>query len=107
MELPFEVMERIIWGAWGLLSFIVLIIWLRWMGTWEREKKISLPRSRRKENAKQKTTDQSVGSARASSANTRGIGKIDRVDPTGMSGPFRHTGRSAPAPDSRRVCRLL
>jgi len=34
-------------------------------------------------------------------------GKIDRVDPTGMSGPFRHTGRSAPAPDSRRVRRLL
>ena len=25
----------------------------------------------------------------------------------GMSGPFRHIGRSAPAPDSRRVCRLL
>ena len=34
-------------------------------------------------------------------------GKIDRVDPTGMSRPFRHTGRSAPAPDSRRLCRLL
>ena len=34
-------------------------------------------------------------------------GKIDRVDPTGMSRPFRHTGRSAPASDSRRVCHLL
>jgi hypothetical protein len=33
--------------------------------------------------------------------------KIDRIDPTGMSRPFRHTGRSAPASDSRRICRLL
>jgi hypothetical protein len=31
--------ERIAWGAWGLLSFIVLIIWLRWEGPWEDQKK--------------------------------------------------------------------
>jgi hypothetical protein len=29
------------------------------------------------------------------------------IDPTGMSRPFRRTGRSAPAPDSRRLCGLL
>src|ERR1700745_3020820 len=34
-------------------------------------------------------------------------GKVERADPTGMSRPFCRTGRSAPAPDSRRVCRLL
>jgi hypothetical protein len=25
--------ERIIWDAWGLLSFIFLIVYLRWVGT--------------------------------------------------------------------------
>ena len=32
--------ERI---AWGLLSFIVLIVWLRWRGTVEDEKKVRPP----------------------------------------------------------------
>jgi hypothetical protein len=36
--------ERIIWGAWGLLSFIALIVWLRWMGTWEDQKKDEPPK---------------------------------------------------------------
>jgi hypothetical protein len=30
--------ERIMWGAWGLLSFIVLIVYLRWVGTPEEQK---------------------------------------------------------------------
>jgi hypothetical protein len=30
--------ERIAWGALGLLSFIVLIVWLRWEGPWEDQK---------------------------------------------------------------------
>jgi hypothetical protein len=36
--------ERIIWGAWGLLSFIALIVWLRWMGAWEDQKKDEPPK---------------------------------------------------------------
>jgi len=32
--------ERI---AWGLLSFIALIVWLRWEGPWEDQKKDELP----------------------------------------------------------------
>jgi hypothetical protein len=35
--------ERIIWGAWGLLSFVVLTIWLRWEGPWEDQKKDEPP----------------------------------------------------------------
>ena len=35
--------ERIAWGAWGLLCFIVLIIWLRWEGPWEDQKKDEPP----------------------------------------------------------------
>jgi hypothetical protein len=33
--------ERIAWGSLGLLSFIVLIVWLRWEGPWEDQKKPS------------------------------------------------------------------
>jgi hypothetical protein len=36
--------ERIIWGAWGLVSFIALIVWLRWMGTPEDHKKDEAPK---------------------------------------------------------------
>ena len=35
--------ERFAWGALGLLSFIVLIVWLRWKGPWEDQKKDELP----------------------------------------------------------------
>jgi hypothetical protein len=35
--------ERIAWGVWGLLSFIVLIVWLRWEGTPEDERKVRPP----------------------------------------------------------------
>ena len=31
--------EGIIWGAWGLVSFIALIVWLRWAGTPEDQKR--------------------------------------------------------------------
>jgi hypothetical protein len=31
--------ERIIWGAWGLLSFIFLIVYLRWVGPRDDQKK--------------------------------------------------------------------
>jgi hypothetical protein len=54
--------EWIARGALGLLSFIVLIIWLRWEGPREDQKKV-LPRS---QSAKQKTIDHSVGSGRTS-----------------------------------------
>jgi hypothetical protein len=36
--------ERIAWGVWGLLSFIVLIVWLRWEGPWEDQKKDEPPK---------------------------------------------------------------
>jgi hypothetical protein len=29
---------EIAWGAWGLLSFIALIVWLRWEGTPEDQR---------------------------------------------------------------------
>jgi hypothetical protein len=32
--------ESIVLGAWGLLSLILLIVWLRWVGTWEDQKKL-------------------------------------------------------------------
>jgi hypothetical protein len=35
--------EKIAWGAWGLLSFIVLIAWLRWEGPWGDQKKDEPP----------------------------------------------------------------
>ena len=35
--------EWIARGALGLLSFIVLIIWLRWEGPWEDQKKDEPP----------------------------------------------------------------
>jgi hypothetical protein len=31
--------EGIIWGAWGLLSFIFLIVYLRWVGPPEDQQK--------------------------------------------------------------------
>ena len=34
--------------AWGLLSFIGLIVWLRWMGTWEDEKKDKPPEEQKR-----------------------------------------------------------
>jgi hypothetical protein len=43
-------LEKIAWDAWGLLSFIVLIVWLRWEGTWEDQKKDE-PRERQAENS--------------------------------------------------------
>jgi hypothetical protein len=48
MELPFEVTERIIWGAWGLLSFIVLIIWLPWEGE-KKDKPLKVPKERERQ----------------------------------------------------------
>ena len=36
--------ERIAWGVLGLLSFIVLIIWLRWEGPREDQKKDEPPK---------------------------------------------------------------
>jgi hypothetical protein len=35
--------EKIAWGALGLLSFIVLIVWLRWEGTPEDQRKLTPP----------------------------------------------------------------
>jgi hypothetical protein len=38
-----DIAERISWGAWGVLSFIFLIVYLRWMGTAEDQKKDGPP----------------------------------------------------------------
>jgi hypothetical protein len=47
--------ERIAWGVLGLLSFIVLIVWLRWEGRWEDQKKDEPPEvPKRKKNTDQK-----------------------------------------------------
>jgi hypothetical protein len=43
MELSAEAIETIAWSAWGLLSFILLIVYLRWVGTPEDQKKDEPP----------------------------------------------------------------
>jgi hypothetical protein len=43
--------ERIIWGAWGLLSFIFLIGYLRWLGT--RDEDQQKPRRSERQSGKQ------------------------------------------------------
>jgi hypothetical protein len=48
--------ERIAWGALGLLSFIVLILWLRWEGPWEDQKKDEPPEAQ-KEKERQTEND--------------------------------------------------
>ena len=35
--------QRITWGAWGLLRFIALIVWLRWEGTPEDQREVTPP----------------------------------------------------------------
>jgi hypothetical protein len=77
--------ESIVLGAWGPLSLILLIVWLRWVGTWEDQKKDEPPKvPKGNENAKQETNDQSVGSARASisletrAPSERAIGRLRR-----------------------------
>ena len=44
MELSLEDAERIIWSAWGVLSFIALIVYLRWAGTPEDQGKGEPPK---------------------------------------------------------------
>jgi hypothetical protein len=39
--------EQLLWGALGLLSFIVLIIWLRWEGPRDDQKKDERPEARK------------------------------------------------------------
>jgi len=46
-----ETAERIAWSIWGVLSFIALIVWCRWRGTPQDQRKMSLPRCRKEENA--------------------------------------------------------
>ncbi len=36
--------ERITWRAWGLVSFIMLIAYLRWVGPREEQKKARPPK---------------------------------------------------------------
>jgi len=38
-----ETAERIAWGACGVLSFIALIVWLRWVGTREDQREVTPP----------------------------------------------------------------
>jgi hypothetical protein len=35
--------ERIAWGVWGLLSFMALIVWLRWEGPLEDQRQVTPP----------------------------------------------------------------
>ncbi len=58
--------ERI---ALGVLSFIALIVYLRWEGPWEDQRKISVPKCRKGTNAKQKTIDLSSALASISFGN--------------------------------------
>jgi hypothetical protein len=58
MELSPEAAERIAWSAWGLLSFIALIVWLRWEGTPEDQNKDEPPRMpKRNEHQARKRVD--------------------------------------------------
>ena len=38
-----ETAERTAWGFWGVLSFIALIVWLRWVGTPEDQREVTPP----------------------------------------------------------------
>ena len=38
-----SIAERITWGALGLLSFIALIVWLRWEGAPEDQREVTPP----------------------------------------------------------------
>jgi hypothetical protein len=50
--------ERIAWGALGLLSFIFLIVYLRWVGTRdEDQKKDELPKARKETERQAETID--------------------------------------------------
>jgi hypothetical protein len=55
--------ERI---AWGLLSLIVLIALLRWLGTPEDQQKLKPPQVPKEKERRWERADQSVGSERAS-----------------------------------------
>ena len=53
-----ETAERLIWGAFGLVSFIILIAYLRWMGPLEDQSKTKIKvrrRLARRGSAKQET----------------------------------------------------
>jgi hypothetical protein len=64
--------ERIAWGALGLLSFILLFVWLRWEGPWEDQKKDEPPKVPKGNERKAENDNQSVGSAAVWWASTRG-----------------------------------
>jgi hypothetical protein len=49
--------ERIAWGAWGLLSFIFLIVYLRWLGPGEDQKKDEPPEARKERERQPETID--------------------------------------------------
>jgi hypothetical protein len=53
----FEVntVEEIAWGVWGLLSFVALIVWLRWEGSREDQKK---PGDQKKDEPPEEPKDQ-------------------------------------------------
>ncbi len=36
--------EKIAWDTWGLLSFVAVIVWLRWEGPWEKQNKDEPPK---------------------------------------------------------------
>jgi hypothetical protein len=38
-----ETAERIAWGAWGVLSFIALIVWCRWAPPLQDQREVTPP----------------------------------------------------------------
>jgi hypothetical protein len=44
-----SIAERIAWGAWGLLSFIALIGWLRWVGPLKDQRKVTPSKKRKRQ----------------------------------------------------------
>ena len=43
LSIDSETAERIAWGACWVLSFIALIVWLRWVGTPEDQREVTPP----------------------------------------------------------------
>ena len=43
LSIDAETAGRLAWGAWGVLSFIALIVWCRWEGTPEDQREVTPP----------------------------------------------------------------
>jgi hypothetical protein len=83
--------ERIAWGSLGPLSFIVLIVWLRWEGPWEDQK--SLPRHRKRATPIKKELINRLTRAEARSASLCCCGRSHVRDVKGKLGRKATLGR--------------